>query len=291
MTDTNQITAPAEENKQKIISSVEEITNIIKRKDASYASHYLIPSLGKEVPFDEINTAQQKRLVKSVIDSPVYNTEFIYTLRGILQENCQDDSIDIDKLTVIDKLVLAIALRIKSIGHTVGIEVETKDGANVNVDLELPKILEIALSTVSEIKDANFEDAYYKVTCTVPTVGTEYKIEKELRNNVNDIEIDNVEELRETVGEAFIGELVKYIKNVQVKGDDDVLIPVEWDSFNITNRIKVIETFKSSLLRNILEYINSVRAEIDKIELVNFDFAGEKYERRLSIDGGFFTIS
>jgi hypothetical protein len=295
MTETNNVTQPQE---AKPITSIDQINNIIRKRDIAYASHFMVPSLKREVPFNEINTSQQKRLVKSVIDSPVYNTEFIYTLREILKENCQDSTIDVDSLSIIDKLVLALALRAKSIGNMVDIEIETKEidprtkqPIKVTTHLDISNILEVALKTLSDIAPFTTEDAYYRVECMVPTVGVEYKLERELRNKVTSIQIENVDELRKTVGEAFIGEIVKYVRNVWIKSEDDTLIPLDWKSFNFADRIKIAETFKSILLREVLNYINGVRKEVDKIELVNFEFGGEPYTRRLSIDGNFFTIS
>ena len=273
------------------ITSIDQINMIIKAKDITYATHYRIPSLNRDVPFNEINTSQQKRLVKSVIDSPVYNTEFIYTLREILKENCQDRTIDIDNLTIIDKLVLALALRIRSIGNDVAVSIETDKGASVNTKLDASKILQLALSTVETIQSKTFEDSYFVIECSIPTIGTEYKLERELRDKTANIEIENIDELRRTVGEVFTGEIVKYVSAVSVKGDNDILQVVDWQQFKFTDRIKVIEAFKTGLLRNVIGYIDDVRKEIDKIELVKFEFDGKKYERRLSIDGNFFTIS
>lgn len=275
----------------KSITSLDQINKIIKRKDVAYASHYTIPSLKKDVPFNEINTSQQKRLVKSVIDSPVYNTEFIYTFREILKENCQDATIVIDDLTIIDKLVLALALRVKSIGNNIDVEIQTKEATKVNVGLEAAKILDIALNTIQDIPTRTFEDGYFVIECSIPTIGTEYKLERELRNRTTAIEIENIEELRQTVGDAFIGEIVKYISKVSIKDQEDALVPIDWQQFTFVNRIKVIETFKTGLLKDILGYINDVRKEVDKVELVKFEFGGETYERRLTIDGNFFTIS
>lgn len=281
----------ATNNQPKPIHSFDQISNIIKRKDASYASHYKVPSLKRDVPFNEINTSQQKRIVKSVIDSPVYNTEFIYTFRDILKENCQDNTIDIDNLTIIDKLVLALGMRSKSIGSLVDLEIETKAGTKVSVSLDVNKILSTALETIQDIGNITIDDPFFKIECGIPTIGTEYKLEKELRTKQTDIDIKDITELRKTVGEAFVSELVKYIVNVSVKNEKDELIPVEWNRFNYTDRIRVVETFKTGLLKNILTYINQIRKEIDKIELVKFEFDGEVYDRRLSIDGNFFTIS
>lgn len=273
------------------ITSFDQINNIIKRKEISYASHYMIPSLKKAVPFNEINTSQQKRLVKSVIDSPIYNTEFIYTLREIIKENCQDSSIVVDDFTLIDKLVLALAFRIKSIGSMIDIEVKTKQDTSVKVSLDASRILDIALETLQDLPPQEFEDNYFKIECSLPTIGAEFRFEKELRNRSKSIEIENIEELRQTVGDAFIGEIVKYISNVSVKSESDEVIPIDWKKFSFTERIKVIETFKTGLLKEIIGYINNVQKQVDKIELVSFEFGGEHYERRMTIDGNFFTIS
>lgn len=276
----------------KPITSIDQINKIIRRKDIAYASHYAIPSLKKEIPFNEINTSQQKRLVKSVLDSPVYNTEFIYTFREILKENCQDDTVNIDDLTIVDKLVLALGLRMKSIGDKIDVEIQTKDGKTVSIGLEASKILQMALTTINDIPSKIFEDKYYQIECSIPTIGIEYGLERELRNRLANIEIEDIEELRQTVGDAFIGEIVKYVNKVSIKEqDDNKLTLIEWQQFKFADRIKVIETFKTGLLKDILDYINVIRKEIDKIELINFEFGGEKYERRLTIDGNFFTIS
>ena len=274
----------------KAITSFEQISKIIKRNDIAYASHFTIPSLKKDVPFNEINTSQQKRLVKSVLDSPVYNTEFIYTFREILKENCQDPSVDIDNLTIIDKLVLALGLRMKSVGDKIEVDVQTKNGENVSAGLEIPKILQMALDNLTDIAPKTIEDPFFIIECSVPTIGIEYKLEKELRNKITNIEIEDMEELRKTVGDAFIGEVVKYISKITVKLPDGN-IPVDWNKFNFTERIKVVETFKTGLLKSVLDYINTVRREVDKVELIKFEFRGEEFERRLTIDGNFFMIS
>ena len=274
----------------KTITSLEEINQIIKSKDVAYASHFKVLSLDKEVPFNEINTSQQKRLAKSIIDSEVYNTEFIFTLRNILKENCQDMTINVDDLTVIDKLLLAVALRIKSIGNVITVELPQEDGSSIKVDLNLIDIYNNALSTIKNIEPKIYEDNYFIVKCSIPTIGVEYGLENELRKDSSAIDIENVTELRQTIGEAFINDIVKYVSGVSVKTDDGI-IPVDWQSFNFKNRIKIIETFKSGLLKDIMDYISGVRDEIDKVELVNFKIGDKQHSRRLTIDGNFFMIS
>ena len=49
----------------------------MKEANQSFKYDVMIPSLNRNVPFSEISTAQQKKLIKSIIDSEIYNTEFI----------------------------------------------------------------------------------------------------------------------------------------------------------------------------------------------------------------------
>jgi hypothetical protein len=54
-------------------------------------------------------------------------------------------------LTIVDKLVLALGLRMKSIGDKIDVEIQTKDGKTVSIGLEASKILQMALTTINDI--------------------------------------------------------------------------------------------------------------------------------------------
>lgn len=273
------------------ITSVDQILNVVKSRETAYASHYWVPSLKKEVKFKELNTSQQKRLIKSIIDSPVYNTEFICTFRDILKENCIDQTVNIDELTIIDKLMLAIGLRTNCIGKDVAVEITPKEGVGtISVNIDLFKVFEIAKEKLTDIVPQIFNSNLYTVECNIPSIGTEFKLEKELRNKTSNIDIETNEELRKTIGEAFIGEVVKYVKAVTLKTDTGD-VPVQWDNFKFADRIRIVESFGIDLLKNIVGYVNKIKEEVDKIELVQFVYEKETYTRRLSIDGNFFTIS
>jgi hypothetical protein len=158
------------------------------------------------------------------------------------------------------------------------------------VDLNLVDIYNNALSVIKNIEPKTYEDNYFIIKCSIPTIGVEYGLENELRKDSSAIDIENVDELRQTIGEAFINDIVKYVSEVSMKTDDGV-ISIDWLSFNFKDRIKIIETFKTGLLKNIMDYISEVRDEIDKIELVNFKIGDVQHSRRLAIDGNFFMIS
>lgn len=273
---------------EKTLGSVMDVLNAAKAKDATYASNFWVPSLKREIRMKEMNTSQQKRLIKSIIDSPVFNTEFVFTMYEILKENCID--VDVNELTVIDKLLLALAMRITCVNNIMTAEVKTADGTEVNVDIDLKNVYDIAKASLSDIEPKIVRDAEYVVVCSVPTIGTEYMVEKEMRKDVDKVTVDTPKQLRKVIESAFIDEIVKYVSKVSMV-DGEVETPIDWKKFNYTDRIRVIETFKMGLLKQILEYINTVKAEVEKIEIVNFEVKGEKFVQRLEIDGNFFMVS
>lgn len=274
-------------------NDLDQVLKNIQSRTTSYVSEFWVPSLKRGVKFREINTSQQKRLVKSVIDSPIFNTEFIFTLREVLRENCIED-VNIDNLTILDKLMIALGLRISCVGSNFEIEVQTdpeNPQSKKQVSANLSEVYEIAKKHLSIIEKKTIEDDNYKIECFVPSVLAEYLLEKEVRSQTNPDNIKDYAQFRTTVGDAFIGEVVKYVNAVSVK-DGGKLTPIDWNNLTFTNRIKVVETFDAKrILKPIIDYIKKVQEEVNKIELLHFKLDGKDYERRLTIDGNFFMIS
>lgn len=287
MTENNVVTQKQEE---QILKTVEQVLAAAKKSSVAYASGIWVPSLKREVKFNELNTAQQKKLIKSIIDSPVFNTEFIGTFHDIVKENCVEPDVDINKLTVLDKLMIALGTRISSIGNEMQVEVDTKSGKKVTVTIDLKKVYEIAKETTKSLESRVFTDEIYYVQCSTPSIEMEYQIEKELRETSANTNIETSDQLRATIGDAFVSEIAKFISGVTIKGESGEVL-INWQGFSFKDRIKIIESFSTKLLKQILAYVSEVRTELDKIEIINFEVEGEVFTRRLSIDGSFFMIS
>lgn len=276
--------------------NIQDIIKLANTNTESYASHYWIPSLKREVRFKDINTAQQKKLVKSIIDSPVFNTEFIFTINDIIKDNCVDPTVNVTKLTIIDKLVIALGLRISCIGNTIKVRInedgDVPEGAEESIYvLDLTEIYRKLKDSVQIPDSVEVSDKTFTVTCNVPTLLTESSLEYELRGKgAPNFNVNSAAELRETIGDAFISEVVKYVDSVSIVSEESTQV-IDWQKLKFKERIQVVECFSSQLLSKILDFINSVKTEIDKVEVYSFIHEGKKHERRLSITGDFFTIS
>jgi hypothetical protein len=279
---------------QKQTGSLNDILKIVNRAAETFAFEVDVPSLNRKVMFRQITTGQQKRILKAIIDNPAYQTEFIFALRQIMRENCIE-SIEIDSLTIFDKLVITLKLRSVSISNDLDIEFtvpaknskpEQKIVRRINLNDLLEKVLSEIKITPLTVQDDN---GIFEVFCDLPTISDEYRLEDEMRKNVS-IEIKNENDLRNTVGDIYAGMLVKYIKQIKIK-DGDKYVEIDLKALSFKDRLSIMGQLPTKVTKKIVDYINSVTKEFDKIVLFKEEVDGVTIEQRLKIDSSFFTPS
>lgn len=282
------------DNSEQKSGNVSDIIKLLNKANETFVYEVYVPSLKKNVMFRQLNTSQQKRLIKAIIDSPAYNTEFIFTLKKIIEENCAE-KVDINEFTILDKMIIAIKMRANSIDNMLELtfelpkEKDQKESTKIVRTINLNDLVELKLQTIAiEPITIVDENAIYTLNCSLPTIYDEYKLEDELRKSVTSIEIKNENELRTTIGEVFTNELVKYIKKITLKNDDKV-IEIDLKSVDFGDRLQIIEKLPSHVTKKVIDYISTVQKEFDKILLFKDKINGKDFEQRLKIDASFFT--
>jgi hypothetical protein len=281
---------------QQKTGTLNDIIKIINRANETFVYEIFIPSLNKNLMFREINTSQQKRLLKAIIDSPAYNTEFIFTLREIIKENCVDNSVDVGEFTIFDKMIVAMTMRAMSISNDLDLVFEvpnTNPPEKITRRINLKDLINTAISEI-QIGSAVLKDdkEMFQIFCGLPTINDEFKLESELRRNVTSIEIKNEKELRETVGEVFTNEIVKYIKQINIKNENGEIIELNLKDLKFVDRLTIMSKIPAKINNMIINYINQVNKEFEKVILFK-EVINEKVtvEQRLKIDASFFTVS
>jgi len=267
---------------------IDQILKEIEKRQISYASQTWVPSLQKEIRFLEINTSQQKRLVKSILDSSVLNTEFILTLRDIIKENCIDNTVNIDDLTIIDKLFISIGMRSNSIGNLIPVDIQTKEKETINLNINLDDVLKIAKETIDNIEGKTIEDKVFKIECGLPTIGSEVQLENQLHKN-KEVSVESKQQFKDVISESFLETIIPYIKSVVINAEQGPLV-LPWNTLDSKERLEVVNKFSTKILKEVLGYINSIQQQIEKIEVVNFKHKDAVYRKRLSIEGSDFFI-
>jgi hypothetical protein len=262
-------------------TTVQDVLQLLKTLDESNSFQVYLPSLQKEIPFKQLNTEQLKKVLKTVIDSPIHNSEFITAFNNIIKDNVLDKSLDINTLNVFDKVLILIKTRIESISpeYTFTLnddEQEKIKEFKVNIAEAYNNfILNKPIYSTDTIKTGDCE-----ITVTLPTIETENKIEKELYKNVK-LEINTPDELRNTIGETFINELTKYITTIKI--NDKV---IDLNQHNFKTRINIVEQLPTNCINGVLKYIENYKRLLNPL----ITFTKNGVEKDIPQDATFFNM-
>jgi hypothetical protein len=195
------------------------------------------------VKFKSLTTVQLKELVKTAVDSPLTQSVFNCTATKVFKESILSAPSNI-QFNVVDRLLFLLETRIQTISPTKTIKNENKQIDSLKSSLKTNATL-FAPSTSKTNK--------ISITYGVGLIDTEVQIEEEIYKNV-EVKIDNVEELRKIVGEAFINEIAKSIHSVTI---EDKTINLSQVSFK--KRLKIVETLPASLIQKVVEYVEAYK--------------------------------
>lgn len=259
----------------ELLKAIQEVN-----KNAGYS--IWIPSLKKDVRFSDITTGQQKEMIRALVDNPVYRTNFIMAMYEIIKSNCQED-IDINKLSIFDKIAIAIQLRRHSSGNLVKVEV---DNVIETVDLSAYDPKEKFTVNPELLKGKELEQNGIKVSLQIPTIYCEVQLETQLRAKLTKSNIESYDDVRNVLADAYVGELAKYITNVVVNGQGFM-----FDSTNFSNAYKVVEVLPTTLVRQAISYMEDVQRELTRFTTFSVVNIGLKTEQtvELSLDAAFFA--
>jgi len=245
-----------------------------------------IPSLARTVNFKSINTGQQKTLLKAAVDNPVFQTRFIIALYSIIQENCTEKSI-IQNLTTVDSIAIAVQLRV----FTNGVDhVITQNNRKYKVNLQ--DIID-KVKTIPTTQDITVAETPFTINVTSPLFVEQYNLEKQLREkSLNDQQIMSAQ-LTDTIGDAFIGEVSKYIKEITVFHDNNEQI-IGYKSLPFAKRHAILEKIPTTAIKGVLKFMaDYVAVQKDFLTVVGTDTeTGETVnDLVLLVDTTLFIIS
>lgn len=273
--------------------SLDEVLGFMKESRSGNVYSIFIPSLNRKVMFGEMTTKHQKTVIKTMIDNPIYNSEFIFAIREIIKDTCTE-AIDIDSLNIIDKMMICLKLRLKSVGDEFTYHFKNSPLSTViKVSDYISKLEKIKL-----LDDYEIDEGDVKIVCGYPTIGTEYALEHEFRSNINELNITGVTDVKTLIGDTFVSELVKYIKKITImKGD--VAVELDMNDYTFKDRITIIEEVGMTATKKVLDRMAIMMKEfrsIMQIELELDDEQQEKYKSKkltskLEAGSGFFIIT
>ncbi len=267
-------------------TNVQNVLSLLKELDTSTGFDIYIPSLKKNLKFKQLNTQQLKRLLKTVIDSPVHNTEFTLTFNSIIKENCLEE-INTDNLTSYDKLFIFVKTRIESVSseYTFTFTEDEINEFNLSIKeltINLNERYKEIVNTLPVFETENIVFENVQILASLPTLKTENKLEKELYKNIN-FEINTPEQLRTTLGNTFINELTKYINTLTI--NEEI---INFETLDFKTRIKIVEQLPTFLINKVLKYIEKYKKQTSL--LTSFLVPDTLLEKEIPVDTTFFNI-
>lgn len=228
---------------------------------------------GASVSCKKLSTAQLKELIKSVVDSPLTQSSFNSTATKIFKQSLIGHSME--SLNTIDRLLFILQTRIQSLSPVITFD---NQGKKINVNLEEIKnklLTQLKLNS-KLIESQTVAEGKISLTFGVALLDTELQLNDEIYKN-SKVDVENVEELRKIVGEAFINEIAKTIQTITV--NDKTL---NFSTVTFKSRLKTIESLPASLIQKVIEYIENYKKVIDDCLTVQ--------DYTIPIDGSLFSL-
>lgn len=261
--------------------NVQSVLQLLKELDKGNSFEVYLPSLQKNANFKQLNTEQLKRLLKTIIDSPIHNSEFITTFNNIIKDNILDETVNVDDLNIFDKTLILIKTRIESISSEYTFILNNEEAEAIKeFKINIAEIYNTFIQTTPTFSNEVIKNENCEITACLPTLLTENKLEKELYKNVK-LEITTPEELRNTLGDTFINELTKYISNIKI---NDVVIDL--NNYNFKTRIKIVEQLPTICINGVLKYIEKYKELIKSL----ITHSKNGIERDIPQDATFFNM-
>lgn len=225
-----------------------------------------VPSVNKEIKFKTLNIKQQKDLIKTALDGAAAGATLNQALNDIIITNSTEQI----EFKIYDRYAIIMALRSASIGDIFN---------HKNEEVKLSKMLK---QCIKNYKQKEFEESklieYHviKVQLELPNLSRDSKINEKFIKFATSR--DNSENYGEAVGNLYVYEIIKFIKSIQIEGEEDLY---EFANITVKDCAAVVESLPASLNTKIIEYIESIRdIENGFIETEN---------GQLEINAAFFT--
>lgn len=230
--------------------NVEDFLTLLNKVAIENACSVYVPSLKKEVKFKNISTLQQKKLIESIVDNPVFQTRLVIAMYEIVAENCLEKEA-LPFFTFLDGVAAIFQLRISNYGSGYKAFVEGKECI-----MDLSSIVENAKS-LELPESVTLNSGVFTVQISMPSFKEHYETEivyrKERTNNSETVNP------AEVVGDAFISEISKFIKTISIVKEDSKSVDIDFKTITLQQRFSILDKLPVSLAKEIMGYIEKTQ--------------------------------
>lgn len=254
--------------------------NLLKKNAEQRSYDVWIPSLKQAVKFRPLTTLHHKKFVKYLIDSSLFNTSLNLHIYDVIKQSCLED-IDIDSLTVFDRLCICFSLRKHNFKKRYAVLLD----GNTTQDVSLDDLIGNFKNSYHNIEPDTIKEGSLSIQLSVPTL----KREREFDNYIFSHHIANLtktdeNQINQILAELVLYGVVVYIDNITI-GD----VTVDFNTLRIDQRIDLVGNLDAIIFNRLNEYIqkcNEARTKLCSIDILDKDDKPLPVE--ITIDAGFF---
>jgi hypothetical protein len=219
------------------------INQLKKYNEENYSKDIYVPSLERTVKFSTLTAKHQKDIIHATLDNPLLKLIFHEKVYTIIKELCSESQF-VDSFTTFDKDAILLQLRY----HYVSKEYDGKDMSPV---IEYIKNMKLNLAPTIDEEDG------IRIQFKIPSILDERKILKEYsKTNSVSISPSNEDEIRSSVSDVYVMEIIKYVHKVQLIENDAV---VDFTKHTYSENYKVVEMLGKVVCDKIHKFINETR--------------------------------
>lgn len=244
-----QNTQPVENQENNFIDSLKKYNEENMKKDI------FVPSLGRSIKFSLLSTKQQRYIIESSLDNPIYNVTFHLKTHQIIKELAEETSL-IDALNVFDKDAILIQLRYYYIDTTYN----DKDFSNVIENIKNPP-------QPNSMKTENVDG--FTVSMKIPSIKEELDIYKNFKSSkFYKISPEGDDDVRSMVATLYILELSKYVSTITI---DETGASVNFNNIELDKKIEILDHLGKKVAKSIQAFINDTRTAYDAYYKIDDD--------------------
>ena len=220
----------------------------------------------------ELTTLHLQKLIQTVVDNPLTQYSFHTTATQIFKDCIGSVGF---KLNVIDRLLFLLEARARFISPIVKFSTET-GFVTANLNEILTKLRQTIKENIVLFSPAKIGDETIELRYGIATLDSEEKLNNEIYKD-SDPNVEEPEELRKVLGDAFVHEIAK---SIDVLAVDHKILDFSEKTFDF--KLRMIQSIPASLIQKVVEYIEDYKKIIEDCLTVDGHL--------LSIDGSLFSL-
>lgn len=220
----------------------QNILKILEQSNVDHCSSIYIKSLDKSSDFKKFTGKQNKDFVEILTKSPIFQFHFFDYVLKLLKDLSLDKNLRVEDMTVVDRVLAIIQLRIANVGKTI-----TIDGKAIDLVQHIEEKKQITIPENINLTSENF-----RIVLGYPDLKTENAFEKLLLADIEKFKMGDEKEHRMILSTIFLYNVLSYIKSIGIESGETI-IDFDYANKSVAQKIEIGKNISSVVIIEIMK--------------------------------------